>query len=494
MLRSSLRGSLRWRLTAGIAAVLIVSVGISFAIIYRETSTRLQNQITQDVSADVDGLAASLRLIEDPTRAGVLAGAKRYVAGQPFASNATLLFVLVAGSAPVSNYPELLNSAAKPDDGESESEQAAENRLAAALARPAPGVSTQRASDVGSLRLDERTITVGSTRLTVGAGEPLRSVIRAQHGVVHSFLIAGIFIGVAVLLGAFLVGALVTAPLGRMAAVAARVDSGDLRPRMEIESNDEVGVLAAAFNHMLARLDDAFAKQKEFVADASHELRTPLTVIQGQLEVLAHRTNPSQDEIHRVERLVIREVQRMRRVVDDLMLLAQSERSDFLQQDDIDLPRFLGQLLDGATLIADRRFTLGHIPPIRLRADPDRLAQAIRNLITNAIDHTAPVTGEIRLEAAAVSDDRVVICVVDDGPGIPADQLDRIFERFHRTGTERAAEFGGAGLGLAIVRTIAEAHGGSASAANNATGSGARFELTVPGIRMTHLQSSMPSG
>src|SRR5581483_6871027 len=142
----------------------------------------------------------------------------------------------------------------------------------------------------------------------------------------------------------------------------------------------------------------------------------------------------------------------------------------------------LAQLRDDATLIADRRFELGAVPAGRLRADPDRLAQALRNLINNAIDHTRPVSGLVRIEVERLANDRLRISVLDDGPGIPPGELDRIFQRFHRTGEARASEFGGAGLGLAIVRAIAEAHGGSVEASNGGVGGGARFDLLLPGF------------
>jgi signal transduction histidine kinase len=288
----------------------------------------------------------------------------------------------------------------------------------------------------------------------------------------------------AVLIASYLVSTRVTAPLRRMARVAARVDAGDLEPRMDVAEgrDDEVGVLATAFNHMLQRLEEGFRGQREFIADASHELRTPLTVIQGQLEVLASQANPDGAEVRRVERLVNAEILRMRRLVDDLLLLAQSERIDFLKTDGVDLERFITQLWDGATLMAERRFEVGPIPRGRLRADPDRLAQAVRNLINNAIDHTRPGDGLIRLEVTSVPPDGIRIAIIDDGPGIPPEEIDRIFERFHRTSASRSTAKGGAGLGLAIVRAIAEAHGGSATAANSADGSGARFEIQLPGF------------
>ncbi len=482
------RESIRWRFTISISAILIVSVGASFAIIYRDTGNRLRGQIEHDLRADAAQLTQSMRLVGGGSRAGLLAGAHRYVDSQSFRSITTLLFVLVPGAQPVSNYPELF-AVSGPEHDEEAARQAIENRLTRRLGRPLLGLSTQELPDVGSVRLLERPLTVGSQRFVVGAGQPLITAIRAQRGVVHSFLLAGAVIALAVLLGSLLVGSRVTAPLRRMARVAARVDGGDLEPRMELSHpprRDEVGVLATAFNHMLERLDETFRGQREFVADASHELRTPLTVIQGQLEVLANRRDPDRAEVRRVERLVQREIQRMRRIVDDLLLLAQAERPDFLRPEPIELERFLAQLRDDATLIAERRFELGPVPPGRLRADPDRLAQALRNLINNAIDHTAPQLGIVRIEVAAAGAAAgaaaVRIAVLDDGPGIPPAELDRIFQRFHRTAASRTSGLGGAGLGLAIVRAIAEAHGGSAGVSNQGFDGGARFELVLPGF------------
>jgi signal transduction histidine kinase len=472
--------TLRWRFTLWISAVLFASVGVSFVIIYNDTGNRLRSQIEHDLRADTAQLAASVRLLENVPYPNVVDGARSYVNAQSFRSISTLLFVLAPGAEPISNYPELF-TLATPDDGESIHEQAAENALTRRLRSPMLGLSTQHVPDIGDVRLYERPLTIAGQRLTIGAGESLLTVTRAQRGIVKSFLIAGAFIVIAVLIGTYLVGTRVTAPLRRMARVAERVDAGDLEPRMPPAGRDEVGVLATTFNHMLDRLDEAFRAQRAFVADASHELRTPLTVIQGQLEVLANRRDVDRDELRRVERLVHGEIQRMRRIVDDLLLLAQSERPDFLYVEEIELRRFLEQLRDDATLIADRRFELGPVPDGRLEADPDRLAQALRNLLNNAIDHTAAGTGVVRLEVSASGADEVQISVLDDGPGIAPDQVERIFDRFHRAGPQRVSEFGGAGLGLAIVRAIIAAHGGRV-AASNVEGSGARFDLWLPGF------------
>jgi signal transduction histidine kinase len=243
----------------------------------------------------------------------------------------------------------------------------------------------------------------------------------------------------------------------------------------------EVRILADSFNHMLDRLSQAFASQREFIADASHELRTPMTVIAGQLEVLAAQERPEPDEVRRVERLVASEIARTSRLVDDMLLLARSERRDFLQCKEIELEPFVSELWWGASISDDRRFELGPLPEAKLTADPDRLAQALRNLIRNAVEHTNEPHGLVRLEVEARPGGRVGFVVIDDGPGIAPEQLGRVFERFHRTDSDRSRKAGGAGLGLAIVLAIAEAHGGSARAVTTAT-AGARLLLELPGL------------
>jgi two-component system OmpR family sensor kinase len=275
--------------------------------------------------------------------------------------------------------------------------------------------------------------------------------------------------------------------------VAARVDAGDLHPRIHDPGGQgyEVRVLADAFNHMLDRLTDAFAGQRAFVADASHELRTPLTVIRGQLEVLAAQRNPSGEEVRRVERLVQAEIARISRLVDDLLLLAKTEQTQFLRVEPIDLTGFVGELWDGVSLLARRRFELGPVPSGTLRADPDRLAQALRNLVANAIEHTAVEQGLVRMRVEAASNERIRFLVEDDGPGIPVEQRERVFDRFHRTDSARDRASGGTGLGLAIVRAIAEAHGGRVAAGESPEG-GARIEFELPGFISYGLSTAAP--
>jgi signal transduction histidine kinase len=198
---------------------------------------------------------------------------------------------------------------------------------------------------------------------------------------------------------------------------------------------------------------------------------------------LAAQENPSTEEVQRVERLVQAEITRLSRLVDDLLVLTQADRTDFLREESLDLRPFVAELWDGLSLTADRQFELGSIPAGTLESDPDRVAQAVRNLARNAIEHTTEHSGLVRLEVHRLGTDSVRFAVLDDGPGIPSGERERVFERFYRVDAARNRGDGGAGLGLAIVRAVAEAHGGYVHATDRNGAAGARIELVLPGFK-----------
>jgi two-component system, OmpR family, sensor kinase len=484
--------SLRWRLTLWVAILMLVSVAAIFVVVYNDTGSELRGQIDRDIAGDTSQLSQSLRS-SPGDRAQLAAAAARYMGSQNYSATSTLLFVLLPGTDPVSNHPEVFGVSA-PDDGESAVEQAGENAEAAQMRAPRLGYSVRQVADVGAVQILERPVTIGGVRAVAGAGEPLTIIQRAQDGVARTFLLAGALTIALALLASYFAGARVSAPLRRLATIATRVNAGDLAPRMKAteRAGSEVQILADAFNHMLDRLAEAFASQRDFIADASHELRTPLTVIRGQLDVLAAQSDPPAAEVQRVERLVQAEIARISRLVNDLLLLVRAEENDFLHMEDIELRPFVDDLWDGVSLTAERRYELGPVPDGTLRADPDRVAQGLRNLARNAIEHTAPETGLVRLEVERAEDDRLRFTVIDDGPGIPAGERERVFERFHRTDPSRTRAAGGAGLGLAIVRAIAEAHGGAVRALDSQN-EGARIELVLPGFQLARRSSGEPA-
>ncbi len=478
------RSSLRWRLVAGFVATMLVVVAVVFVLVYEQTGSQLRAQTNSDVRGDVTQLTEAARTMRASSAAELARKMSAYIRAQPYSSTSSLLFAVVAGHLAISNHPELLTLVAQPDQRETPAEQAQERTESRALRTGHTGQRTATVPDLGRARIEEQILTVSGVRIRLGAGESLQSVSRAQRAVAQTFLLAG-GVGLAlVLIGAYLAGALISRPLRRMARVAAQVDDGDFGPRMTVSpmTSREIRVLAQSFNHMLDRLSSAFVNERAFVADASHELRTPLTVIAGQFEVLAADPDPTLEEIKRTERLISREIGRISRLIDDMLLLTRSEHADFLRRDRFDLQPFITDLWTTTTAGRERQFQLGRVPSGRLDADPDRLAQALRNLIENAIVHTAEPDGLVALTVEALADGRLRFVVEDDGPGIPEDQRERVFERFHRTDQARDRVSGGAGLGLSIVRAIAHSHGGRVRAGARHDG-GARLELELPGYR-----------
>lgn len=456
---------------------MLVTLAVTFVVVYRETGSEMRADVDNDVRGDATQLARAMRHVRIDSAAQLLATARAYAGSRSYSSAESVLFVIVPGIGTTSNYPELFSDPSRRD--ETQAEQDRENAESRELTVPKLGWATQPAPAVDTLRTYEVRLDVDGVRAYAGAGQTLGTVTRVQAHVGRAFLVAGgIVLALAVLI-AYLLGARVSAPLRRMAGVAAHVDGGDLDPRMELPpmTSRELRVLADTFNNMLDRLALAFEGQRQFVADASHELRTPLTVMRGQLDVLV-ANDPSPDEVRRVERLLQAELARVTRLVDDLLLLAQSERADFLRLERVELDELVTEIWDGLSLTARRDFQIEARTPITVIADPDRLAQALRNLARNAITHTREPDGIVRIGLAA-DGELVRLTVSDDGPGIPPAARERVFERFYRTDPARSRAEGGAGLGLAIVRAIIEAHQGTIRVSQSELG-GARFELELP--------------
>ena len=473
--------SLRWRLVAWVVAVMLAGFASVFVVVYEQTGSQLRTRIQDDARADLAQLSETVRALGPGSPRQLLVDLRRYLSAQPYNGRASLMFAVVPGVGTASNHPELFGDAG-PDGGETVAQQDREHTLGQDVLKGHVGLRTAAVPDVGQVRLDERLVSAAGGKVRLGAGEALAGVRSAQHAIARSFLIAGALALVLILVASYLAGVSVSRPLRRMARVAERVDAGDLHPRMKAEpGSHEISVLAHAFNHMLDRLTAAFRQQRDFVADASHELRTPLAVIAGQLDVLSRYEEPSAEDVAHVQRIVAGEVGRTTRLVEDLLLLARSEQREFVSRQPVDLPQFVEELWTTTTTGLERRLELGEVPEGEVDADPDRLAQALRNIIDNAIAHTSAPDGHIALYTEALPGGRVRFTVTDDGPGIPPEERTRIFERFHRTDAARDRRAGGTGLGLAIVQVIAEAHHGEVRAVDP-RGAGARIELEIDGF------------
>jgi two-component system OmpR family sensor kinase len=237
---------------------------------------------------------------------------------------------------------------------------------------------------------------------------------------------------------------------------------------------------------MLARIEDAFAARtasedrlRRFVADASHELRTPLTSIRGYTELFEMGVKDRPEDLATAMHHIRGEAERMRVLVEDLLLLAHPEHARVPATDRVDLAEVAAQAVAGAQVAAaDRRFELSSTVPVFVTGDAYRLRQVVDNLVHNAVEHAA---GDVEVSvgtAAGVA----VLAVRDHGPGIAEEDAGRIFEPFYRADPSRSRGTGGAGLGLAIVAGIVESHGGTVAvdSATDADGPGAIFTVRLP--------------
>jgi two-component system, OmpR family, sensor kinase len=272
----------------------------------------------------------------------------------------------------------------------------------------------------------------------------------------------------AALLGLGLAGR-VLRPLRSLADTAQTISETDLTRRIAVRGEDEASRIAGAFNDMLGRLERAFAAQRQFLDDASHELRAPLTVIRGHIELLEFEADPEERSV--TITLITDEIERMSRIVEDLLLLAKAERPDFFTMEPVDIAELTTDVHRKAAVLCAREWRLESTAPAFIRADRQRLTQAMMQLAQNACDHT-DVRASVGI-GSRVEDGAVRLWVHDSGAGVPREDAQRIFERFVK-GSDRS---GGSGLGLSIVAAIAKAHGGYAGLG---PGPGARFEIVVP--------------
>jgi len=276
-------------------------------------------------------------------------------------------------------------------------------------------------------------------------------------------------------------------PLSRMVETVERIDSGKLNERLpEPVGPMEIDRLSHSFNRMLARLESSFRAEQEsrermrrFVSDASHELRTPLTSIHGFLEVLLRGAASDPNQLDKALRGMYGESERINKLVRDLLQLAKADRMPDAQLEAVELGPILREMEPQFKLLAGERRVLFDLRPTnQLQLDADKVKQIALNLFQNAIQHTSPISGMITV-AVRPRQDGAELAVVDNGTGIAPEHLPHLFERFYRVDSSRARTHGGAGLGLAISRSLAELHGGTIRAESLAEG-GSAFIVFFP--------------
>ncbi len=306
----------------------------------------------------------------------------------------------------------------------------------------------------------------GGALLTVAPLQPTKHALaRIRFWI---FLVGAIGIALAAGLAA-LVATAALRPVRRLTAAAENVAStGNLSERVDVKSDDELGRLATQFNAMLAALERSVGAQRRLVADASHELRTPLTAARTNVDLLREGKLPETEQRHALDEASI-ELDALTKLLADLVELARGEERK-LRLEDVQLDDLVAASVERAQARAPQVTFVTALSPTHVQADPVLLERAVSNLLDNAVKYSpagAPI--EVSVRAGEV-------IVTDHGPGIAEEDLPRVFDRFYRAATARSKP--GAGLGLAIVREAAEAHGGTATAESSSTG--ARFRLALP--------------
>jgi two-component system OmpR family sensor kinase len=464
MLRRGFLSGARTRILASYVVLLLFSSGLGLLLLHEVLVARTGERVDDALTQETEEFRRLVRLGRDPRT------------GDPFGNDVKAMFdVFLSRNVPAETEAFYTFLGGEPykstiDPQLREDVRAEEIRRFAEVTSARSGEFTTSEGRVRYLAVPVRIR--GTPRgvfvVTAGLSNELEEVEQALR------VDAGVSIGVLLLASvlAWVIAGRVLAPLRLLADTARSISETDLTRRIPVEGKDEIAELARTFNAMLDRLESAFGSQKAFISDAGHELRTPITIIRGHLELLGEDPEERRETIA----LVTDELDRMSRLVDDLLLLAKAQRPDFLQLEELDLDVLTRELFTKASALAARDWQLEQAGHGRLRGDRQRLTQAVMNLAQNAVQHTKdrdPIAIGATHEGA-----RARLWVRDKGPGLAETDRERIFERFDR-GTDSAAPTDGAGLGLAIVRAIAESHGGRVEVHSH-VGAGATFSLVIP--------------
>jgi two-component system, OmpR family, sensor kinase len=457
--------SVRTRLTVVIALLTLVAMTGAGVLVWTLESARIDAGVNEQIDQEIDEFRVFQREGVDPETGG------------PFTDALTLVTVFLARNVP--DDDEMLVAY----EGE-RAEAVTPNRYGESFLEDPQyldAVATML-DQGGTVEIDDSTYgEVWVTALPVRSDATSGSLVIInflddEHSELASTLrtyavVAVLSLGLITLLAALQSGRLL-APLRSVREIASDITASDLSRRIPESGNDDITALTRTFNDMLDRLEEGVEAQRRFLDDAGHELRTPLTVLRGHLELL-DAADP--EEVERTRVVLLDEVDRMSRLVGDLIVLAKSRRPDFLQARPTDLAELTVTLLAKARALGDREWVLVAKGSGVVLVDEQRVTQAVLQLADNAVKHTC--SGDRIALGSAIEDEHALMWVEDTGPGVRPEDRDRIFERFGRAAVEAGDE--GFGLGLSIVNAIAEAHGGTVSV-RDVVPRGARFELRLP--------------
>ncbi|WP_062378082.1 sensor histidine kinase [Demequina pelophila] len=293
---------------------------------------------------------------------------------------------------------------------------------------------------------------------------------------IYAWVALAAFVVVAVV--AWLFAGRLLRPIRVLAAAARSIGREDISERIPVTGTDDLADMTDSVNQMLGRMETAFASQMALLDDVSHELRTPITVLRGHLELM-DPADPA--DAREVRDLSLDELERMSRLVEDLMTLAKSERPDFIQARPTDLGPLTEAVLAKARGLGEREWMLDATADAVVAVDPQRVTQAWLQLAANAVRFST-AGSQIGL-GASIDGDRVRLWVRDQGEGVPAEHQQRIFDRF-----QQATSSSGSGLGLTIVSAIAAGHGGTVEL-ESAVGIGSRFTIVLPVTATSHQEA-----
>lgn len=466
---------MRARITATVALLVLGALSAAGVIVYAVESQRVDAQTVEEVEQELDEFAVLEGDGTDPTT------------GEPFASIRDLLRLFLernvpdddevliawAGDRPIYRFPR-------------EDELYRDPRFLEAV-RPlvTTGGSTRIDTDQGralvaTQPVRQRTPTgeeTGALVVVVYLAEDRGELLDTMR----TYAVVAALLTILVVAAAAWQSGRLLAPIRVLRETADEIGESDLSRRIPEAGNDDITALTRTLNRMLDRLETSFADQRRFLDDAGHELRTPLTVLRGHLE-LVDATDAA--DVEETRALLLDEIDRMARLVGDLILLAKSDRPDFVLPTEVHLGELTEDVLAKVRGLGDRDWQLDGTADQVVRVDGQRLTQALLQLADNAVKHTRPgdlvALGSSCVPGPDGTAGELRLWVRDSGPGVPAEDRQAVFERFGRSAVPEGDE--GFGLGLSIVRAIVAAHGGTVTVTDDrpAPPHGARFTITLP--------------
>ncbi|WP_245565444.1 sensor histidine kinase [Nocardioides insulae] len=458
--------TVRTRIAATMAVIVAATLIGAGLIVYLVEADRIEASVQQEMEQELDEFAKLQQGVDPQT-------------GEAWTDVDALLFTFLQRNVPdddellvawVGNGPEHWF----PDD-ELVHDPAF---LEAAEPLVAQGGTTRFDSDWGKIVMTSQPVAQGETTGALLVVGYLDEDLAELQTTMRTYAVVALLCLIVVVLVAYLQSGWLLRPLRTLQQTAEEISATDLSRRIPETGNDDLTALTHTVNGMLDRLDTSFQSQRRFLDDAGHELRTPLTVISGHLELLDPH-DPA--EVRATRDLVLEEVDRMSRLVRDLILLTKSARPGFLTVDAVDAAALTRGVLTKATALGSRSWVIDEVAPVVVLADSQRLTQAMLQLTENAVKHTTE--GDTIALGSAYGRGRLTLWVRDTGPGIPAAQRDQVFERFGRADVPHGDD--GFGLGLSIVRAIVAAHGGTVRV-EEADPPGALVVLDLPAPEAGH--------